>query len=79
LAKANRSVPQQTEPATPSHETTSSLEEVHEAIESDNTANEAGERAQRRIDEIAMESAKRSTNRIHADEERLPGDTIFSK
>jgi hypothetical protein len=51
----------------------------HEAIESDNTANEAGERAQRRIDEIAMESAKRSTNRIHADEERLPGDTIFSK
>jgi hypothetical protein len=43
----------------------------HEAIESEATAAEAGE--------SAMESAKRSTNRIHADEESLPGDTVFSK
>jgi len=51
----------------------------HEAIESDTTATETGESARRRIDQIAMESAKRSTNRIHADEESLPGDTVFSK
>jgi hypothetical protein len=50
----------------------------HEAIESETTATEASG-AQRRIDQIAMGSAKRSTNRIHADEESLPGDTIFSK
>ncbi|HEX4651372.1 MAG TPA: hypothetical protein VH250_07690 [Granulicella sp.] len=51
----------------------------HEAVESDNTATEVGESAQRRLDQIAMEAAKRSTNRIHADEESLPGDTVFSK
>jgi hypothetical protein len=51
----------------------------HEAIESDVTATEVGESEQRRLDQIAMESAKRSTNRIHADEENTPGDTIFSK
>jgi len=51
----------------------------HEAIESDTAATEVGENAQKRIDQIAMESAKRSTNRIHADEETLPGSTTFSK
>ena len=51
----------------------------HEAIESEVTATKVGESDQRRIDQAAMESAKRSTNRIHADEERNPGDTIFSK
>jgi hypothetical protein len=51
----------------------------HEAIESDASASEVGESAQRRLDQAAMESAKRSTNRIHADEEEIPGSTVFSK
>jgi hypothetical protein len=51
----------------------------HEAIESDMAATEVGESAQRRLDQVAMESAKRSTNRIHADEEKIPGSSIFSK
>jgi hypothetical protein len=51
----------------------------HEAIESDASASEVGESAQRRLDQVAMESAKRSTNRIHADEEEIPGSTVFSK
>jgi len=51
----------------------------HEAIEQDSSATEVGESAQRRLDQIAMESAKRSTNRIHAAEETVPGETIFSK
>jgi hypothetical protein len=51
----------------------------HEAIESENAATEVGESDQKRLDQIAMESAKRSTNRIHADEETTPGSTIFSK
>jgi hypothetical protein len=51
----------------------------HEAIELEVTATKVGESDQRRIDQAAMEAAKRSTNRIHADEESTPGDTVFSK
>lgn len=32
-----------------------------------------------RLDQTAMKAAKRAENRIAGDEERLPGDTIFSK
>ena len=32
-----------------------------------------------RLDNVAMESAKRAQNRIHADEQEIPGSTIFSK
>jgi ribosomal protein L16/L10AE len=51
----------------------------HEAIEQEALSTEAGQTDQQRIDHIAMEAAKRSTNRILSDEERIPGSTIFSK
>jgi hypothetical protein len=50
----------------------------HEAIES--TGGEATEGTpQERLDREAMESAKRAQNRIHADETRNPGSSIFTK
>ncbi len=52
----------------------------HEAIES--TGGEAtgvGETAEKRLDQVAMESAKRAQNRIHADEGKVPGTSIFTK
>jgi hypothetical protein len=46
----------------------------HEAVE------ESGEEsAESRLDKSAMESAKRSQNRIHADETNVPGSSIFTK
>ena len=32
-----------------------------------------------KLDQSAMDSAKRAENRIHADEETTPGNSIFSK
>jgi hypothetical protein len=50
----------------------------HEAIES--TGGEATEgTTQERLDREAMESAKRAQNRIHADETKNPGSSIFTK
>jgi hypothetical protein len=46
----------------------------HEAVETTGSESEES-----KLDKIAMESAKRSTNRIHSDEEKIPGSTIFSK
>jgi hypothetical protein len=41
---------------------------------------ESGEEsAESRLDKSAMESAKRSQNRIHADETNVPGSSIFTK
>lgn len=51
----------------------------HEALEPNATANEAEESEQAKMDRIGMEAATRSTNRIHANEETNPADTIFSK
>jgi hypothetical protein len=51
----------------------------HEAIEEGSTATEVGKTDQQKMDHIAMESAKRAQNRIHADEETTPGNSIFSK
>lgn len=34
---------------------------------------------QEKIDQVAMQGAKRAQNRILNDEEKLPGSTIFSK
>ena len=48
----------------------------HEAIENKIGGSETEER---KIDQAAMRGAKRAENRIHADEENLPEDTIFSK
>jgi len=47
----------------------------HEAIES--TGEEATEA--QKIDRIAMEGAKRAQNRIHDDEGKVPGSSIFTK
>jgi hypothetical protein len=46
----------------------------HEALE------ESGEESTAsRLDKEAMEGAKRATNRIHADETTVPGNSIFTK
>ncbi len=47
----------------------------HEAVEE--TGQEATE--QQKIDRVAMESAKRSQNRIHSDETNTPGSSEFTK
>ncbi|MEO6815095.1 MAG: hypothetical protein ABI177_00190 [Edaphobacter sp.] len=51
----------------------------HEAIEGDNSATEIGKSDEEKLDQIGMESAKRAENRIHSNEERTPGNSIFSK
>ena len=51
----------------------------HEAIEEESTATEVGKTADQKMDHAAMESAKRAQNRIHSNEERTPGNSIFSK
>ena len=52
----------------------------HEAIESpDNVADAGVLTPQQRLDREAMESAKRAQNRIHADEGKIPGSSIFTK
>jgi hypothetical protein len=50
----------------------------HEAIES--TGEEVTEGTpEQRLDREAMESAKRAQNRIHDDEDKNPGTSIFTK
>jgi hypothetical protein len=34
---------------------------------------------QEKLDDMAMESARRAQNRVHNNAERIPSDTIFSK
>jgi hypothetical protein len=46
----------------------------HEAIESTGSESE-----EQKIDKVAMESAKRAQNRIHSDETKVPGSSIFTK
>ncbi len=51
----------------------------HEAIESDSDVSMVGKTEQEKIDHVAMQGAKRAENRIHANEETTPGNSIFSK
>ncbi len=52
----------------------------HEAIESSGgEATDIGETPLEHVDKVAMESAKRAQNRIHADEGKVPGTQIFTK
>lgn len=51
----------------------------HEAIEEENSATEVGKSDEKKLDHLGMESAKRAENRIHSNEERTPGNSIFSK
>jgi hypothetical protein len=53
---------------------------AHEAIESTGgEATEVGKTPKDRLDHEAMESAKRAQNRIHANETKNPGTSIFTK
>jgi hypothetical protein len=49
----------------------------HEAIES--TGGHVDETPDERLDHEAMESAKRAQNRIHDNETKTPGSSIFTK
>lgn len=52
----------------------------HEAIENKVGAGALTETSEeKKIDQVAMKAAKRADNRMHNDEERIPGSTIFSK
>ncbi len=52
----------------------------HEAIESGGSnAADVDSSKQKHLDHIAMESAKRAQNRIHADEGTNPGGQEFTK
>jgi hypothetical protein len=51
----------------------------HEAIEEETTATEVGKSDEEKLDHAGMESAKRAQNRIHSNEEKTPGNSIFSK
>jgi hypothetical protein len=51
----------------------------HEAIESNDPATEVGRTEQQKMDDMAMESAKRANNRIGQNEDSTPGDSIFTK
>ncbi len=51
----------------------------HEAVEHDANLTNAESSTETHIDHVAMESAKRSSNRILSNEEKTPGSTIFSK
>jgi hypothetical protein len=50
----------------------------HEAIENKIGTN-AETSEEQKLDQVAMKAAKRAENRIHNNEERIPGSTIFSK
>jgi len=53
---------------------------AHEAVESTSgRADVATETPQEQLDQEAMESAKRAQNRIHDDEVKNPGTSIFTK
>ena len=52
----------------------------HEAIENKvGTSKLTGESEEKKVDQVAMQGAKRAENRMHNNEERIPGSTIFSK
>jgi hypothetical protein len=52
----------------------------HEAIESTGgNATGVAETPLERVDHEAMESAKRAQNRIHSNETKIPGSSIFTK
>ncbi len=52
---------------------------AHEAIESNADATMVGKPKEKKTDHVAMESAKRAQNRIHENEQKTPGNTIFTK
>jgi hypothetical protein len=52
----------------------------HEAIENKpGSVTQAGKTKQEKMDHAAMQSAKRATNRIKANEDSTPGNSMFTK
>ena len=51
----------------------------HEAVEAHTGNATDEEKKDEKLDRIADESAQRSTNRIHAEEQKNPEDTLFTK
>ena len=52
----------------------------HEALEeTGGDATGVAKTSEERVDHAAMESAKRAQNRIHDDEQKNPGNSIFTK
>jgi hypothetical protein len=51
----------------------------HEAIESNAPATEVGKSEEKKMDDMAMQSAKRAENRIRSNQETTPGNTMFTK
>lgn len=51
----------------------------HEAIESEAPATEVGKTDQEKMDHAAMQSAKRAENRLNANKDTTPGNTMFTK
>ena len=50
----------------------------HEAVDSTDTP-DLEQTKREHLDAAAMESAKRAQNRIHSDEQEIPGSTLFTK
>jgi len=59
--------------------TKSAARPSHEAIEDETTADESNKSDRERMDHAAMQSAKRAQNRIVSNEEKTPGNSVFSK
>jgi hypothetical protein len=52
----------------------------HEAVENKIGANPLTDKSEeQKMDQVAMKAAKRAENRFAADEENVPGSTIFTK
>lgn len=52
---------------------------AHEAIESNASATELGKNKHQKIDDAAMQTAKRAQNRIRAEEGKNPTEKMFTK
>ena len=50
----------------------------HESADSTDVP-DAEQTKQEHLDTVAMEGAKRAQNRIHSDEQEIPGSTLFTK
>ena len=55
------------------------LNKTNTAVDASNVEGESDDPESKKIDQVAMEGARRATNRIHADEQEIPGSTLFTK
>ena len=66
----NRNLNSSKNPARPSHEA---------VVSQTGDADDVTKTEEQHLDRAAMESATRAQNRIHADEQNIPGSTLFTK